>query len=125
MDRAVIFPLGLDWRCGVAILLSFITREVFVSALVVIFSLSSDEVSDMVSSLQQATFEGTDQLIFTTPTIVGLILFFMVAMQCVATLAVAKKEMRSWKLPMIQLVGYIVLAYVLAFLGRLITQLVF
>ena len=44
----------------------------------------------------------------------GLIVFFMIAMQCGATVAIAMKEMRSWKLPMIQLGVYILLAYILA-----------
>ena len=106
-------PMGLDWRVGVAILLSFAAREVFVSVLAVVFAVDS-QVSGIVETLSQATFQGSELPIFTTSSIVGLILFFMIALQCGATVAIAKKEMRNWKLPMIQLGVYIALAYVLS-----------
>ena len=105
--------MGLDWRVGVAILLSFAAREVFVSVLAVVFAVDS-QVSGIVETLSQATFQGSELPIFTTSSIVGLILFFMIALQCGATVAIAKKEMRNWKLPMIQLGVYIALAYVLS-----------
>ncbi len=106
-------PMGLDWRVGVAILLSFAAREVFVSALVVLFGITAEEVA-LVSVLKDATFLNSNELIFTIPSIIGLILFFMIAMQCAATLAVAKKELKSWKVPLIQLFLYISVAYLLA-----------
>ena len=106
-------PIGLDWRVGVAILLSFAAREVFVSALVVLFGITAEEVA-LVSVLKDATFLNSNELIFTIPSIIGLILFFMIAMQCAATLAVAKKELKSWKVPLIQLFLYISVAYLLA-----------
>ena len=91
-------PMGLDWRVGVAILLSFAAREIFVSVLVLLFTLSGSEDS-LLGALETATFTGSNTAIFTTSTIIGLLLFFMIAMQCMATLAIAKKEMGSWKLP--------------------------
>ena len=103
-------PMGVDWRVGVAILLSFAAREVFVSALVIMFSLASNE-TQFASLLSQATFAGTDQLIFTNASIAGLIFFFMVAMQCGATLAIAKKEMKSTRFALTQLGVYIGVAY--------------
>ena len=109
----IFLPMGLDWRVGVAILLSFAAREVFVSALVVLFSITSEHIG-MLDVLQDATFSSTGEPIFTGATIMGLIVFFMVAMQCASTLAVAKKELKSWKLPLIQLFAYIGLAYILS-----------
>ena len=103
-------PMGLDWRVGVAILLSFAAREIFVSVLVLLFTLSGSEDS-LLGALETATFTGSNTAIFTTSTIIGLLLFFMIAMQCMATLAIAKKEMGSWKLPQIQAIVYTVLAY--------------
>ena len=104
-------PMGIDWRVGVAILLSFAAREVFVSALVIMFSLASTEVQ-MATILGNATFLGTDKLIFTPASIIGLIFFFMVAMQCGATLAIARKEMKSTRFAVSQLVIYISVAYI-------------
>ena len=107
------YPLGLDWRVGVAILLSFAAREIFVSVLVILFTVGGTEAS-LLNTLSQATFQGTTTPIFTTATCIGLIVFFMIAMQCAATLAIARKEMGSWKLPRIQLITFIGLAYFLS-----------
>ncbi len=89
----IVAPLGVDWRVGVALLMAFAAREVFVSALAVM-----------------AVTPGT----LSVPAIIGLIVFFMIAMQCMSTVAIAKKEMGNWKLPMIMTGTYIVAAYVLA-----------
>jgi ferrous iron transport protein B len=107
-------PMGVDWRVGVALILSFAAREVFVSALAVVFQLSED------APLSLTNLTMTDSLtpLFSTGTIIGLILFFMVAMQCGATYAVLKKEMASTKWPNIILIGYILLAYALAVLAN-------
>ncbi|MBT5855623.1 ferrous iron transporter B [bacterium] len=110
----IFLPMGVDWRVGVALLLSFAAREVFVSALAVMFAVGSEAPGDILSTIQSATFEGTTDLIFTSSTSLGLIVFFMIAMQCMATLAVAKQEMGEWKAPVLQLLGYIGLAYILA-----------
>ncbi len=111
-------PIGVDWRVGVGLILSFAAREVFVSALSTLFAVSDPSAtSSILQTLQTATFAGTTTPIFTTPTVIGLILFFMVSMQCAATLAVARREMGSWKVPAIMTVGYILLGYGLAVLA--------
>lgn len=109
----VFIPMGLDWRVGVALILSFVAREVFVSALVILFAAGADSGS-ISTTLSMATFQGSEQLIFTTPTIIGLIVFFMIALQCGATFAMARTEMKSTRLALIQLVVYIGSAYLLA-----------
>lgn len=111
-------PIGVDWRVGVALILSFAAREVFVSALATLFSVSNtDSSTAILNTLKTATFEGTTTPIFTTSTIIGLLLFFMVSMQCAATLAVARREMGSWKLPLLMTATYILLGYGLAVLA--------
>ncbi|MEC8678104.1 MAG: nucleoside recognition domain-containing protein [Candidatus Margulisiibacteriota bacterium] len=110
-------PMGVDWRVGVALILSFAAREVFVSALAVVFKLSEASLFDL-SNLSNLTFSSTGEPIFTTGSIIGLILFFMVAMQCGATLAVLKKEMQGFKVPLILLILYILIAYVLAIIAN-------
>lgn len=111
----VFAPIGVDWRVGVGLILSFAAREVFVSALTTLFAVSDPTATtSILQTLKSATFEGTSAPIFTTATILGLILFFMVSMQCAATLAVARREMGSWRLPLIMTATYITLGYALA-----------
>lgn len=105
-------PLGIDWRVGFALIVSFAAREVFVSALAVIFAAEASN-TQLLSTLSSASFP-TGEPIFTIPTIIGLILFFMISMQCVTTLAVAKQEIGNWKTPLIMGASYILLAYFLA-----------
>lgn len=107
-------PLGLDWRCAVAILLSFAAREVFVSVLALLFA---SQGTSLLESLSQATFnQGT---LFSTSSILSLIIFYMIALQCGSTVAVASKEMGSKKLAFLQAAFYFILAYTLAFLVKL------
>lgn len=109
----IFVPMGLDWRVGVAILLSFAAREVFVSALVLLFSVSTQE-SSLLNILKTATFSTTDQLVFTYPSIISLILFFMIALQCLSTVAISRKETNSLKFSIIQFIFYTLFAYIAA-----------
>lgn len=106
-------PMGLDWRVGVAIILSFAAREVFVAALLLVLNIGSEGVQS-IAEISAITFENSNQALFTPGSTLGLILFFMVAMQCAATVATIHKETGSFKIPGVQLVTYIVLAYALA-----------
>lgn len=107
-------PMGLDWRGGVGLIAAFAAREVFVSTLAVLYH-SDEEAGDpgLIEKLQQAK-NSQGQLIFTTSVMWGLILFFMIALQCLSTVGVMIKESQSWKLAMIQLVLFNALAYVVA-----------
>jgi len=101
-------PLGLDWRYGIAILTSFAAREVFVGTLGTIHSISepTTHLSPLAEKLQ------ADGLGLASG--VALVVFFALAMQCVSTLAILRKESGSWKLPTQIFVGYSVLAYAFA-----------
>jgi len=107
-------PMGIDWRVGVALLMAFAAREVFVSALAIVFFVSSAQTESLLYALKHAVWTGSAQPIFTSSTVIGLILFFMVAMQCMSTVAVAKKEMGNWTYPLALTGGYILAAYGLA-----------
>lgn len=107
-------PLGVDGRVGVALLVSFAAREVFVSALAVMFAVSEENTTGLLEVLSNATVQGTSTPLFTTASIISLILFFMISMQCMATLAIAKKEMGDWKNPTVMTICYIVFVYVLS-----------
>ncbi|MEK9727043.1 MAG: ferrous iron transporter B [Candidatus Margulisiibacteriota bacterium] len=108
-------PMGVDWRVGVALIFSFAAREVFVSALIVVFQLSDGDLFSL-TQLSNLKIESTGELLFTNGSIIGLILFFMIAMQCGATFAVLKKEMNNYKVPSIIVISYFGIAYFLAVL---------
>ncbi len=104
-------PLGLDWRYGVAIVMSFLAREVFVGALGTLFGMdgADENIAGLAANIQ------ADGL--TLGAGIGLLLFYVVALQCVATVATLKAETGSTKLTMGLVAGYGVLAYVLAWLA--------
>ena len=101
-------PLGLDWRYGVAILLSFLAREVFVGALGTLFGVSNadENVAGLAANIQQ------DGL--TLGAGLGILLFYVIALQCVATVATLKAETGNNKLVIGVVVAYGLLAYLLA-----------
>lgn len=110
-------PMGLDWRAGVSLGAAFVAREVFVSSMAVIFNLTDVDENSMqdrlLGQMQQATFaDGTP--IFTFASVTAMIVFFMLALQCLSTTGVTIREMGSWKFGLIQLVTLNVAAYVLA-----------
>lgn len=109
-------PMGADWRVGVGLLTAFSAREVFVSSLAVLFNVESseDELQDsLLNQMQSATFANGEKL-FTVASVMALIVFFMIAMQCVSTFAIFLKEMSSLKLATLQLLIYNLMAYVAA-----------
>lgn len=115
----VLKPLGWDWRVGVSLISAFAAREVFVSAMAITFSITDESDENMQSSLLQsmrnAEINGTGQPLFTTASVIALIIYFMFAMQCLSTVAVARKETGSWKIPLMQIGLYTAAAYILAF----------
>ncbi len=111
-------PMGLDWRGGVAMICAFAAREVFVSAMALMYRIdetSGSGLADkMLTRMSEVRFEDTGKRIFTVSSVLGMILFFMIALQCLSTVAVSKHEAGGWKLPAAQLVLYTGGAYVLS-----------
>ena len=103
-------PLGYDWKIGIALLTSFAAREVFVGTLATIYSVQDAEESTIAGrmALERDTL---GKPVFNLATGASILIFYALAMQCMSTLAVVKKETNSWKWPMIQLVFMTVLAY--------------
>ena len=103
-------PLGLDWRYGVAILTSFLAREVFVGTLGTIFGIegADENVVPLVEQLQSGELAVASGF--------ALLVFYAIALQCVSTLAVLAREARSVKLAVQMFFGYGALAYGLAFI---------
>jgi len=116
----IIKPLGYDWKIGIAIITSFAAREVFVGTLATIYSVEDQgDIGTIRSKMEMATFTDNGKKVFTPATGISLLLFYAVAMQCVATVAIVKRETNSWKWTSIQLLGMGILAYLFAFLGNI------
>lgn len=108
----VFAPLGLDWRYGIAILMSFLAREVFVGALGTLYGMEGAD--ENIAGLAQNIMN--DGLPLGTG--IGLLLFYVVALQCVATVATLKAETGNGKLAWGLYAAYGILAYILAFLAN-------
>ena len=101
-------PLGYDWKISIAVLGSFAARETFVSTLATIYSLGEVDVEEgeaeqrtVITRLQEEMRpDGTPM--FNLATGVSILLFFALAMQCISTFAIVRKETNSWKWAIIQ-----------------------
>jgi len=112
----VIRPLGYDWKIGIALITSFAAREVFVGTMATLYSVGED-ADDNSSTLRQkmaAAVRPDGTKVYTFASGLSLLIFYVFAMQCMSTLAVVKRETRSWKWPIIQLLYMTGLAYVLS-----------
>lgn len=111
-------PLGFDGRIGLGILTSFAAREVIVSTLSIVYGLGEEGEDDevlLVDTLRQARHPD-GRPVFTRPTSWSLLIFYVLAMQCLPTQVVTRTETGSWKWPLLQL-GYLSsLAYLASFL---------
>ncbi len=120
MGRAVapaFAPLGFDWQLTVGVMTSFLAREVFVSTMAVLVVGDPElEVGDrgVVDRIRSATRDDGSRL-FTTATSASLLVFFVLAMQCLPTLTVTRRETGSWRWAGLQLSYMTGLAWVCAF----------
>ncbi len=117
MGRAiepVIRPLGYDWKIGIALITSFAAREVFVGTMATLYSVGegADENSSTLRNKMQSARRTDGTPVYTTATGLSLLIFYLLAMQCMSTLAVVKRETGSWKWPLIQLLYMTGLAYI-------------
>ena len=120
-------PLGFDWRVDVSLIGSLAAREVAVSSLGQMASATDPEDdTEVAQQLDRWTWthgEHQGEKIFTPATIVALILFFAYALQCMSTVAIMKRETGGWKWPAIAFGYMFVLAWMMAFIGHLVTNL--
>lgn len=108
----VIAPIGYDWKIGISLITSFAAREVFVGSMATIYAVSDSGAKNkpLIEKMRNEK-KSNGKAVFSLATGVSLMVFYVFAMQCMATLAVVKRETKSWKWPLIQ-VGYMgVLAY--------------
>ncbi|HEX6961306.1 MAG TPA: ferrous iron transporter B [Lacipirellula sp.] len=110
----VFAPLGFDWKMSVGVLSSFAAREAIVSTLAVLYGLGADGAEEgvdaILGAMQTAKHPGGG-LVFTTATCLSLLVFYVLAMQCLPTQVVARRETGSWKWPLLQLGYMTLLAY--------------
>jgi ferrous iron transport protein B len=131
MGRAIeplIAPLGFDWKIGIGIVASFAAREVFVSTMSTVYSVSDDAETEAARPALAQTMkaqrrpDGTP--LYTPLTGISLMVFYVFALQCVSTVAIMRRETNSWKWPLFQWLYMGVLAWLLAFVtyqgGRLL-----
>jgi ferrous iron transport protein B len=109
----VITPLGYDWKIGIALITSFAAREVFVGTMATLYSVEEDDDTSLRQKMQSATWPDGKK-VYTLPAALSLMVFYVLAMQCMSTLAIVKRETKSWKWPMIQLAYMTFLAYVVS-----------
>lgn len=117
--QPVFAPLGYDWQLTVGVLSSFAAREVFVSTMAVVTAAGEEDAAETETGLQRiatATRDDGTTPIFTAPTSWSLLVFYVLAMQCLPTLAVTARETGGWRWALLQL-GYMT---TLAYAGGLI-----
>ncbi|MEP6615323.1 MAG: ferrous iron transport protein B [Ginsengibacter sp.] len=109
-------PLGYDWKIGIALITSFAAREVFVGTMATLYSVgdSKDENNTTLRQKMAAATRPDGSKVYNLATGMSLLVFYVLAMQCMSTLAVVKRETRSWKWPVIQLVYMTGLAYMMS-----------
>jgi ferrous iron transport protein B len=112
----VIHPLGYDWKIGIALITSFAAREVFVGTMATLYSVEGGKDADQQTLRQRMQTARRDDgsPVYTVASGVSLMIFYVLAMQCMSTLAVVRRETRSWKWPGIQLVYMTGLAYIMS-----------
>ena len=114
-------PLGYDWKIGISLLTSFAAREVFVGSLSTIYAVQDegDDPKRLLESMKnEKRQDGTPTYTFASG--MSLMVFYVFAMQCMSTVAVVKRETRSWKWPLIQLLFMGVMAYAFSWITFLL-----
>jgi len=112
-------PLGYDWQIGIGIFSSFAAREVIVSTLAIVYGVGEDAADNNRTSLYDTlrSAKRTDgSPVFTTATCLSLLVFYILAAQCLSTQVVVRRETNSWKWPLFQIAYMSGLAYVAALL---------
>jgi ferrous iron transport protein B len=111
----LIRPLGFDWKIGIGLVSSLMQREAFVSAMGTIYNMQEGGSTSASGSLGEAMRNDRDpvtgQPTFTLLTALSLLVYYVLAMQCLSTVAVVRRETNSWRWPLLQIAYMSVLAY--------------
>lgn len=112
----VIRPIGYDWKIGIGLISAFAAREVFIGTMSTIYHVEESNPEGLKQTLLSAVDPRTGRKVFNTATTASLLIFFVLAMQCMSTLAITKKETGSWKIALLQWLVMTGLAYIAAWL---------
>lgn len=107
-------PLGFDWKIGISLITSFAAREVFVGTMATIYGGNSEDDSSIKQKLESEK-RADGKPVYNQAVCWSLLLFYAFALQCMSTIATVKRETKSWKWPLVQLVFMTGLAYLSAF----------
>jgi ferrous iron transport protein B len=110
-------PLGYDWRIGIALITSFAAREVFVGTMATLYSVGEDDQGLLLRDKLRSAKKEDGTPLFTMATGISLMLFYLFAMQCMSTLAITRRETKSWKWPVIQFTYMTTIAYIMSFIA--------
>ena len=122
----VIAPLGMDWKIGIGLVAAQAAREVFVGTMSIVYNVEEDGKSEdglLAKTLrEQKRPDGSD--VFSPLTCLSILVFFVLSMQCVSTLAVVRRETNSLRWPLFLFCYMTGTAWVASFLvfqgGRLL-----
>ena len=114
MCEPLLAPLGFDWKIGIGLIGAFAAREVFISTMGVVYGIGAetDAESPGLREAMRADRRGDGRPLWTPLVGASLMVFFMIAMQCMSTLAITKRETRSWRWTLFMLVYLTGTAYV-------------
>jgi ferrous iron transport protein B len=111
----LIRPLGFDWKIGIGLVSSLLQREAFVSAMGTIYNMQGEENTPATGSLGEAMRGDRDPVTgrptFTLLTAISLLVYYVLAMQCLSTVAVVRRETNGWRWPILQIAYMSILAY--------------
>ena len=109
-------PLGFDWKIGIALITSFAAREVFVGTMATLYSVGDSDNEKLLKEKMKTAVTPDGKPVFNLASGLSLMIFYVFAMQCMSTLAVVKRETRTWKWPIIQFIYMTGLAYLMSFI---------
>lgn len=110
-------PLGWDWRVSSAVIASFPAREVVVAILGTVYAVGDDADESTLSARLKSAKRPDGSPMFTLPMVIGLLIFYALCLQCVATLAIIRRETNSWRWPVFAWTYMTTLGYVGALLA--------
>ena len=104
--------MGADWRVGVSLISAFVAREVFVSVLAIVLKNTEEEDPQKLAEIMQKAHWSDGTPLFTTGSVMALLVFFLFSLQCLSTTGVVYKETGSWMFAAVQLVALNIMGYV-------------
>jgi ferrous iron transport protein B len=117
-------PLGFDWKIGISIIASFAAREVFVGTMATLYSVGNSDDDNNKTLMQKMAMAKNEDgtLTYTLASGMSLLIFYCIALQCMSTLSIVKRETKSWFYPIMQFISLSVIAYVLSWVTFMILK---